>query len=63
LKESFGTVNHLVEFFPGGLRVAVNELLNFLELMNTENTPDVTAVRASLLTEAGGSATVAFREL
>jgi hypothetical protein len=40
------------------LGFAVNELLDLLELMDTENTPDIAAVRACLLSEASGDTSV-----
>ena len=61
LIESFGSLDDLLEFVPGFLGFAVNELLYLLELMDTENTPDITTVRACFLSEASRDTSVMLR--
>ena len=63
LVELFRSLNHFLELVPGLIGFAVNELLNLFELVDAEDTPDVSAVGAGLLTEAGGDAGVAFGEI
>lgn len=61
LIESFRSLDDLLEFVPGFLGFAVNELLDLLELMDTENTPDITTMRACFLSEASGDTSVMLR--
>ena len=58
LVECLRSTDHAIKFVPGFAWVAVNELLNLFKLMYTENTPYISAVRASFLTEASGHASV-----
>lgn len=46
-------LNHVVKHLPRLLRLSQTELLNLLELVDTENTPGIAAVGTGLLTEAG----------
>ena len=63
LVEFFRGADHAVEFVPRLGGVTVNELLDLLELMDAEDTPNVTTVGASLLTEAGGDTSVSERQV
>jgi hypothetical protein len=63
LIESFRGLNDILEFFPRLLRLAVNELFNLFELMDAENTPDISTVRACFLSEASRDTSVMLREL
>ena len=42
---------HFFQFVPRVLRLAKNELFNLLKLMDSENTPYISTVRSSLLSE------------
>ena len=61
--ESFRGLNDILKFFPGLLRLAVNKLLDLFELMDAENTPDISTVRACFLSEASRDTSVMLREL
>jgi len=63
LIETFRGLNDIFKFFPGLLRLAVNELLDLFELMDAENTPDISTMRASFLSEASRDTSVMLREL
>ena len=63
LDEVLGSGDHLVESGPGLLGVAEDELLDLLELVDTEHAPRVLAVRAGLLAEARGDAGVEARQI
>ena len=58
LIERFGSLDDLLEFLPRVLGFAVNELLDLLELMDTENTPDIATMRACFLSKASGDTSV-----
>lgn len=58
LVELFGRGYHLFEFLPGSLGVTVDELFYLLKLMDSEDAPDVFAVGACFLSEAGRDACV-----
>jgi hypothetical protein len=51
LIELFSDFDHFFMHFPGLLRRSDAELLDFLELVNSEDTPDVLSVSACLLSE------------
>ncbi|KAI6776833.1 hypothetical protein HG530_000778 [Fusarium avenaceum] len=55
--------HHLVELVPAVIGATKDELLDLLELMHTEYTPGITAVAASLLSEASTVTTVLDGEL
>lgn len=54
---------HLFEFIPGSLGVTVDELFDLLKLMDSEDAPDVFAVGACFLSEAGRDACVVLRQI
>lgn len=53
LVKLFRVLDHVVKHLPGLLGLSQAELLNLLELVDTENTPGVTASSTGLLAEAG----------
>lgn len=63
LVELLGVPDHLLEGLPGLLWVGEHELLNLLELVDTENSPRVASVRSSLSAVAGGESGVLDWEL
>jgi hypothetical protein len=60
LVEFLGVGDHVVKLLPGLLWVSEDELLDLLELMDTENTPSITAVRTSFSSVASGETSVPF---
>lgn len=63
LVELLGVADHLLEGLPRLLWVGKDELLDLLELVDTENSPCVASVGASLSAIAGGKSGVLDREL
>ena len=53
LVKQLRSLDHFLELVPRLVGLTVDELLDLLELVDSEDTPDVSTVRASLLTEAG----------
>lgn len=58
LVELLGGINHSVKLLPRLFGVGDAELLNLLKLVDSEDSPGVLAVRASLTSETGGVASV-----
>lgn len=58
LVKRLAVADHPVKLFPGLLGLGDAELLDLFELVDTEDTPGVLAVRTSLFPEAGGNARV-----
>jgi len=63
LVKSFRGLDHSVELIPGFAWVAVDELLNLFELMDSEDTPDISSVGASFFAEAGGNTSISERKV
>ena len=63
LVELFRVSDHLLEGLPGLLWIGEDELLDLLELVDTENSPCVASVGAGLSAVAGGEAGVLDWEL
>ena len=63
LVELLRVSDHLLEGLPGLLWIGENELLDLLELVDTENSPCVASVGASLSAVAGGESGVLDWEL
>ena len=58
LVEVSGVLDEVLLHVLGLLRLADNELLDLIELVDSEDTPGILAVGTSLLTEVGGEAGV-----
>lgn len=63
LIEGLRSFNQLLELFPTVLRLAVNELLDLFELVDAENTPDITPVRSSFLSKTSRDTSIFLRKL
>ena len=57
----FGVLDHDIKCLPRLVRRCDDKLLDFLELVNPEDAPGVSAVRANLLPKALGDAGVPAR--
>lgn len=63
LVELLRSSNHSLEFVPGLVRFAENELLNLFKLMHSKDSPDISARRTSLLSETGGDTSISLGEI